>query len=238
MQRTRLDASSFFHIEREAAKSAPWALAILPPQHTLTKTRSRVPERLQAALLGDRFGGMNDARRDKFLMNEAMRDAGLSAARQIKSGDRAKVREFLETLKDKPTQWTEEQTLRGAADAAGDPAAGESSQKLPSDVSGLSASKDQVPDKDQSEILRTEGDALLGVSVDRQQGTRQDGGQGSFTCLDGVLSVVKPARGCASGSVFRCNGEDEAMEAFEKILGTPKYGTPGAFNDEVPSVNT
>lgn len=58
-------------------------------------------------------------------------------------------------------------------------------------------------------------------------------GEGVDWDLDNVLSVVKPARGCASGSVFLCKGEREAEEAFLKILGTPKYGTPGAVNDEV-----
>lgn len=58
--------------------------------------------------------------------------------------------------------------------------------------------------------------------------------RGETPPLDDVMSIVKPARGCASGSVFLCKGESEAKEAFEKILGTPKYGTPGAVNDEVP----
>lgn len=144
-------------------------------------------ERLQAALLGPRFGGMNEARRDKFLMNEAMRDAGLAAARQVKTGDRSKVREFLATLKSK----AKPQATRSTGDVG--------------DVDALSG--------DKPEITST--------------GAVDDSGD------DGVLSVVKPARGCASGSVFRCRGEGEAMEAFEKILGTPKYGTPGEFNDEV-----
>lgn len=139
-------------------------------------------ERLQAALLGPRFGGVNHARRDKFLMNEAMRDAGLAAARQVKTGDRSKVREFLATLESKPKPPPPAPSSGAAADTAGD--AGDA------DVSSVESS-------------------------------------------DGVLSVVKPARGCASGSVFRCRGEGEAMEAFEKIVGTPKYGTPGEFNDEV-----
>lgn len=59
------------------------------------------------------------------------------------------------------------------------------------------------------------------------------GGALADGCLDEVMSIVKPARGCASGSVFLCKGESEAKAAFEKILGTPKYGTPGAVNDEV-----
>ncbi|CAM9458146.1 unnamed protein product, partial [Hapterophycus canaliculatus] len=198
----------------EPGKEADWASRLpFPLAAVICESDAGLAnaERLQAALLGDRFGGMNDARRDKFLMNEAMRDAGLSAARQIKTGDRAKVREFLETLKTKPppppaiSPRTDGQTLGRAVDDAGDPAARESSRKLPSDASGLN----------------------------RQRHRRQDGETESPTCLDGVLSVVKPARGCASGSVFRCNGEGEAMKAFEKILGTPKYGTPGEYNDEV-----
>lgn len=56
--------------------------------------------------------------------------------------------------------------------------------------------------------------------------------------LGGMKSIVKPARGCASGSVFLCTGEREAKEAFEKIRGTPKYGTPGAVNDEVMTGDT
>ncbi|CAN0514188.1 unnamed protein product, partial [Scytosiphon promiscuus] len=56
-------------------------------------------ERLQAALLGTRFGEVNEARRDKFLMNEAAREAGLACARQIKTGDWSKAREFLTSLK-------------------------------------------------------------------------------------------------------------------------------------------
>lgn len=120
-------------------------------------------------------------------MNEAMRDAGLAAARQVKTGDRSKVREFLATLKSKAKP---PPAARSARDVV------ESSRDKP----GMSPT-----------------------------GAVDDSGDGD----DGVLSVVKPARGCASGSVFRCRGEREAMEAFEKIQGTPKYGTPGEFNDEV-----
>lgn len=176
-------------------------------------------ERLQAALLGPRFGGNNDARRDKFLMNEAMRTAGLAAARQIKTGDRAKVRQFLATLETTttappptPAQQQDAQQLEQtggrevAADTDGDLAA-------------------PTPEENSENVLaEAKG---LGSRGEEQE---EDGGDGNSP---GVLSVVKPARGCASGSVFLCQGEREAMEAFDKILGTPKYGTPGEFNDEV-----
>lgn len=182
--------------------SAGDASPCAPPSQTWsipdqTKRAFLRKERLQAALLGPRFGGMNDARRDKFLMNEAMRDAGLAAARQVKTGDRSKVREFLATLKSKPKPPPPAPSTGEAAGSAGD-----------------------VGDVD----------VLLGGNAET---AADDGGDGGDDGDDGVLSVVKPARGCASGSVFRCRGEDEAMEAFEKILGTPKYGTPGEFNDEV-----
>ncbi|CAM9221152.1 unnamed protein product [Ectocarpus sp. 8 AP-2014] len=175
-------------------------------------------ERLQAALLGPRFGGNNDARRDKFLMNEAMRTAGLAAARQIKTGDRAKVRQFLATLETTttappptPAQQQDAQQLEQtggrevAADADGDLAV-------------------PMPEENSENVPEAKGRGGRGEEQE------EDGGDGNSR---GVLSVVKPARGCASGSVFRCQGEREAMEAFDKILGTPKYGTPGEFNDEV-----
>ncbi|CAM9099654.1 unnamed protein product [Scytosiphon promiscuus] len=221
----------------DPGKEAAWASSLpFPVVAVICESDAGLAnaERLQAALLGDRFGGNNDARRDKFLMNEAMRNAGLSAARQIKTGDRAKVREFLETLRantvapPRPSPQTEEAMLGEAVDATE-----EGSQEGSCDVIPRSIPKDQATAKDRSESFDSNGGALLGNSADRQQDRRQDEGERSSTCLDGVLSVVKPARGCASGSVFRCNGEEEAMEAFEKILGTPKYGTPGAFNDEV-----
>lgn len=121
-------------------------------------------ERLQAALLGPRFGGVNDARRDKFLMVEAMRRAGLSSTRQVKTGKWSEAREFFSTLEPSTSPSTSTSTSAAAV-------------------------------------------------------------------------VVKPARGCASGDVFLCRGEDEAKKAFYKILGTPKYGTPGAMNDEVTIAN-
>lgn len=73
-----------------------------------------------------------------------------------------------------------------------------------------------------------------GPPTTTDHGGSSEKGEGTAR-LDGVMSIVKPARGCASGSVFLCHGESEAKEAFEKILGTPKYGTPGAINDEVMS---
>ncbi|CAM9760437.1 unnamed protein product, partial [Ectocarpus fasciculatus] len=179
-------------------------------------------ERLQAALLGPRFGGNNDARRDKFLMNEAMRAAGLAAARQMKTGDRDKVRQFLATLETTtapppptPAQQQDAQLEQAgggevAADAEGDLAA-------------------PTPEENSENVLAT----AKGLGV-RGEDQEEDGGDGSSPAgLTGVMSVVKPARGCASGSVFRCQGEREAMDAFDRILGTPKYGTPGEFNDEV-----
>ncbi|CAN0350744.1 unnamed protein product [Pylaiella littoralis] len=175
-------------------------------------------ERLQAALLGPRFGGINDARRDKFLMNEAVRGAGLAAARQIKTGDRSKVREFLATVTATPSPSGQSSVVvaadsdDGHRQAEGDQVSGENSGNVLSGAHGLGTST-ATPTKGTKGGEREERDAV--------------------PCLDGVLSVVKPARGCASGSVFLCKGEDEAMEAFGKILGTPKYGTPGEFNDEV-----
>eukprot|EP00752_Nemacystus_decipiens_P001229 g1228.t1 len=150
-------------------------------------------ERLQAALLGPRFGGMNDARRDKFLMNEAMRHADLAAVRQVKTGDRSKVREFLASLRSESKPPPPARSVGGVGGVG--------------DSDGFAGGNPEV--------------------------ASTDGADDHDDDLDTVLSVVKPARGCASGSVFRCSGEGEAMEAFEKILGTPKYGTPGEFNDEV-----
>ncbi|CAM9664089.1 unnamed protein product, partial [Choristocarpus tenellus] len=55
-------------------------------------------ERLQSALLGRRYGGVNEARRDKFLMNEASRAAGLETVQQIKTGHWHEVVEFATAL--------------------------------------------------------------------------------------------------------------------------------------------
>lgn len=135
--------------------------SIFPRPPTLSSVISMPgKERLQAALLGPRFGGVNEARRDKFLMVEAMRRAGLSSTRQVKTGNWSEARELISTLE-----------------------------------------------------------------------------QSTSTSTSGAAVVVKPVRGCASGDVFLCRGEDEAKKAFDKILGTPKYGTPGAMNDEVIITN-
>ncbi|CAN0546901.1 unnamed protein product, partial [Ectocarpus sp. 12 AP-2014] len=154
-------------------------------------------ERLQAALLGPRFGGNNDARRDKFLMNEAMRTAGLAAARQIKTGDKAKVRQFLATLETTttappptPAQQQDAQQLEqtgGREVAAG----------TDGDLVALTPEENS-----ENVIAEAKG---LGSRGEEQE---EDGGDGNSP---GVLSVVKPARGCASGSVFRCQDEREAM---------------------------
>ncbi|CAN0245566.1 unnamed protein product [Ectocarpus fasciculatus] len=179
-------------------------------------------ERLQAALLGPRFGGNNDARRDKFLMNEAMRAAGLAAARQMKTGDRDKVRQFLATLETTtaPPPPTPAQQQDAQLEQAG---GGEVAADAEGDLAG------PTPEENSENVLAT----AKGLGV-RGEDQEEDGGDGSSPAgLTGVMSVVKPARGCASGSVFRCQGEREAMDAFDKILGTPKYGTPGEFNDEV-----
>lgn len=156
-------------------------------------------------------------------MNEAMRSAGLAAARQIKTGDRSKVKKFIAALNATPPASGSGQSIAATAgsddgqyEAEGDQIPGENSEKSLDDVHGLGTS-----------------------TAPRREG--MEGGEGGesnvMPCLDDVLSVVKPARGCASGSVFLCKGEDEAMEAFGKILGTPKYGSPGEFNDEVTNNN-
>lgn len=175
-------------------------------------------ERLQAALLGPRFGGNNDARRDKFLMNEAMRTAGLAAARQIKTGDRAKVRQFLATLETTTPPAPAQQQDAQLEQTRG--------REVPTGADGNLAAP--TPEENSENILAEEK-GLGGRGEEQGEG----GEDGSSPGLGGVLSVVKPARGCASGSVCRCQGEREAMDAFDKILGTPKYGTPGEFNDEV-----
>lgn len=109
-------------------------------------------------------------------MNEAVREAGLTAVRQVKTGYWDEVRSFLSTLK--------------SPSATHPPCSGSR--------------------------------------------TGTDGGAAPPTArAEGVSCVVKPVRGCASGGVFRCCGEQEAEVAFGKILGTRKYGTPGAVNDEV-----
>lgn len=147
---------------------------------------------------------VNEARRDKFLMNEAAREAGLACARQIKTGNWSEARDFLASL-EKPKANTgpiAEKSENSKENYVAQEASGEVDRPVPA--------IDAVADNHGGR--NTEEDAV---------------------CLDGVMSIVKPSRGCASGSVFLCTGEREAMEAFEKIRGTPKYGTPGAFNDEV-----
>lgn len=130
-------------------------------------------------------------------MNEAAREAGLACARQIKTGDWSKAREFLASL------------------------------KKPNVNAGLVA--ENSDNQENSARVDEPGPAVDAVAGESGDGNGVEGAE----CLDGVMSIVKPSRGCASGSVFLCVGEREAMEAFEKIRGTPKYGTPGAFNDEV-----
>lgn len=131
-------------------------------------------------------------------MNEAVKEAGLTSTRQIKTGDWPKVREFLSTLTSP--------TVPGEQNYERESPVIENSNNFP----GL-ADVPTTPSDHQQEV----------------------DGQGVDGHLDNVLSIVKPSRGCASGNVFLCKGEREAEEAFLKILGTPKYGTPGAVNDEV-----
>lgn len=172
-------------------------------------------------------------------MNEAMRDAGLAAARQVKTGDRSKVRQFLANLKPAPTPPA--RRAGAAADTAG-------GVDVDVDVDVFSGESSESASTDATDAVDRELHGL-GASANPREKGGNEGGRGDavplplpLPCLDGgggggggdgVLSVVKPARGCASGSVFLCRGEGEAMEAFEKILGTPKYGTPGEFNDQV-----
>lgn len=144
-------------------------------------------------------------------MNEAMRNAGLAAARQVKTGDSSEVRQFLATLRSESEPPPLAPSARTATESARDVGAG-------GDVGDVG----DVGDMGTADISSGQNSEIPSTDV----GDNDSNG-------DGVLSVVKPARGCASGSVFRCRGEDEAMEAFEKIRGTPKYGTPGEFNDEV-----
>lgn len=174
---------------------------------------SRNTERLQAALLGPRYGGVNEARRDKFLMNEAIREAGLEAVRQVKTGDWAEVQSFLASLK---------KSSRGESSTSGEPGTngGIARDNETTPAIGTVTSRDPVHNG------ASTTDAVVG-------GEGPGDSVGNESALDDVLCVVKPARGCASGSVFRCRGEREAEIAFRKILGTPKYGTPGAVNDEV-----
>lgn len=155
-------------------------------------------ERLQAALLGRRFGVVNEARRDKYLMNEAVKEAGLESTRQIKTGDWSQVRQFLSTLTSPP--------VPGGPNGERENFSVENSKNVPGSGDGPTSPGDH---REEVDAERVDGD------------------------LDNVLSIVKPSRGCASGNVFLCKGEREAEEAFLKILGTPKYGTPGAVNDEV-----
>lgn len=144
-------------------------------------------------------------------MNEAAREAGLACARQIKTGDWSKAREFLASLK-KPN-----------ADAGAVAENSENKENSAGVVAEISANIEKSAEVDEPV-----------PSIDAVAGESGGGnGEEGAPCLDGVMSIVKPSRGCASGSVFLCTGEREAMEAFEKIRGTPKYGTPGAFNDEV-----
>lgn len=46
-----------------------------------------------------------------------------------------------------------------------------------------------------------------------------------------VPLVIKPLRGCASGDVFLCHTPEQAREAFDTIVGSPLYATPGAVNE-------
>lgn len=198
--------------------------------HTWYKKKIFSQERLQAALLGPRFGEINDARRDKFLMNEAMRDAGLAAARQIKTGDRSKVQQFLAALitpQSNPPPSGRSNIVRGEETTD----SGDEDDGCQDDAEEEEEEKDQVFGENAKNVRS--GAHGLGASTAPRKAVEGGGEGDTIPCLDGVLSVVKPARGCASGSVFLCKGEDEAMEAFGKILGTPKYGTPGEFNDEV-----
>ncbi|CAM9721217.1 unnamed protein product [Discosporangium mesarthrocarpum] len=55
-------------------------------------------ERLSSALLGSRFGGVEEARRNKFLMNEAVRSKGLTAARQATTGDWGEAQAFIQSI--------------------------------------------------------------------------------------------------------------------------------------------
>ena len=168
-------------------------------------------ERLQAALLGPRFGGVNEARRDKFLMNEAVRKAGLASARQTKTGDWSKAREFLSTLLSPPSPSSSSiPSLSSAPEYDGN--------SLPGGSRSETVGNDEPTTSSPGDLEGKKGD-VVATSDGRPDG--------------GMASVVKPARGCASGSVFLCRGEGEARDAFYKILGTPKYGTPGALNDEV-----
>lgn len=193
------------------------------PPITKSLPFSSFKERLQAALLGPRFGGVNDARRDKFLMNESVRDAGLAAVRQVKTGDRSKVQHFLSTLKPgaPPPPPARGARAEAPAAAAADNAGG-------ADVDASSAEESGVASTDATDAPGGNTCGLGTPSSARKTGRQEEERGGAE-----VLSVVKPSRGCASGSVFRCRGEDEAMEAFENIVGTPKYGTPGEFNHEV-----
>lgn len=155
-------------------------------------------------------------------MNEAMRSAGLAAARQVKTGDWSEVREFLQTLdpSSPPTTSTTTTTTKRSNSKAYDDggACSSSAEEISS-----TADEEQISDIFSIEEHR---------QVEAKAGDGQEGAKSSIF-LDEVKCVVKPARGCASGNVFLCNGEREAKEAFEKILGTPKYGTPGAVNDQV-----
>lgn len=56
-------------------------------------------ERLQADLCGPSMGGVNAARRDKFLMGEALRSKGLAVAQQIRATSAQEVETFISTIR-------------------------------------------------------------------------------------------------------------------------------------------
>lgn len=181
-------------------------------------------------MLGPRFGGINEARRDKYLMNEAVRKAGLAAVRQVKTGDWSEVRRFLSNLgNDSESSPPRE---KSPAHDAGTPCTMEHDPPKGEVLVGarlVALDGHTAPTCHHDHTLRGPETSWAKETVERDRhGYSADAG-----CLDSVTCVVKPARGCASGGVFLCRGEGEAEEAFKKVLGSPKYATPGAVNTEV-----
>lgn len=197
-------------------------------------------------------------------MNEELRQAGLDAVCQIKTGNWSDAREFLRALGKTNSRQQEYPPSSSSSPPSSHSSCSSWAGRLTTpDLKDNGEKKAKQTHQENDEFLKGSGVSVegasgwvgRGVGSDQQQrkntdymqdasavraaergdgdGDRGNDDEDGYCREGGVMSVVKPARGCASGSVFLCRGEREAEEAFRKILGAPKYGTPGAVNEEV-----
>lgn len=186
-------------------------------------------ERLGEALglYPDRHDGFNPARRDKFLMNEACERAGLRVVRQKMCETLEEALEFASELGVREKNGGDDINInvehsREETEVNGHDINGEvnghneltNGQVANEEEDAISLEADQEELAEESIMPSNTG--ILGLATNDHTGGDSSGGR---------YCVVKPSRGVASDDVNLCPDLESARDAFNKIKGSPVFGS-------------